>query len=203
LLDNVSDDAAQLGAVNTVVIRDGKTTGHNTDWLGFAAQLDALETKSAIPHQGAALVLGAGGAGRAVIYGLQQKTTSSILIHDPDMAQAQATVAHFDDPRINLVIDLESATDQAMLLVNASTVGMHGKGGLPLAPHLIRPRHQIAEVVYFPLETPLVKYVRSLGSQFVTGDIMCLHQAMAAFDLMSGLKANRKKMTEFFSNLVA
>ena len=198
LLDEISDDAARLGAVNTVVIRDGRTAGHNTDWMGFRAQLASLK-KSADP----VLVMGAGGAGRAVLYALQQAETGPVLLFDPDPAQATATLEHFADPNMSLVSDIKSAAGQAGLLINASPVGMHGKGGLPLAADLVRPNHRIAEVVYFPVETAFVKLAKERGCDLATGDIMCLHQAIAAFDLMTGLAADATAMTRHFDKLLA
>jgi shikimate dehydrogenase len=201
LLDEVSEDAMRLGAVNTVVIRDGKTTGYNTDWLGFSAQLTALDNAN-VTVQGPALVMGAGGAGRAVIHALLKKPVSPVLLYDPDTEQAQATIAHFGSPDIQLVEDIEAAAAESHLLVNASTVGMHGKGGLPLAEHLIRPDHMVAEVVYFPVETNLVQLARTRGCNIATGDIMCLDQALASFILMTDLIPDSGKMKDFFTGLL-
>ena len=201
LLDDVSEDAMRLGAVNTVVIRDGKTTGHNTDWLGFSAQLATLEKANAVVG-GPALVLGAGGAGRAVIHALLKKPVRPVLLYDPDLTQARATVAHFDNPDIQLVEDIEAAAAESRLLINASTVGMHGKGGLPLAEYLIRPDHLIGEVVYFPVETNLVQLARTKGCNVATGDIMCLDQALASFILMTDLIPDTGRMKDFFTGLM-
>jgi shikimate dehydrogenase len=201
LLDDVSDDAARLGAVNTVVIREGKTTGHNTDWLGFAAQIEALVAMSNDVN-GPALVLGAGGAGRAVIYALLQKGIGPVFIHDLNTAQAQATLDHFDDDHLQIVRNIESGANDARLIVNASTVGMHGKGGLPLPEQLIKQEHMIAEVVYFPVSTPLVELSRARGCKIVTGDIMCLNQAITAFELMTGLTADTDRMRKHFADLL-
>jgi shikimate dehydrogenase len=201
LLDEVSDEAAGLGAVNTVVIRDGKTIGHNTDWLGFAAQLEAL-SDIAGRIVGPALVLGAGGAGRAVIYVLLQKGIGPVLLRDPDQVQAQATLDHFADDSLKIASMVEASANEAALIVNASTVGMHGKGGLPLPEQCINERQMIAEVVYFPVSTPLVLLAKDRGCKVVTGDIMCLNQAITAFELMTGLTADTDTMWEHFSVLL-
>ena len=201
LMDNLSDDARALGAVNTVVIREGKTTGHNTDWLGFSAQLDTLGIIFA-DLSGPVLVLGAGGAGRAVIHALRRKGVHQILLSDPDAEMAARTANLFPDTEIGLVADLQAAAECSPLLVNASTVGMHGKGGLPLPANLIQSGQIVAEVIYFPVETPLVLEARSRGCVVATGDIMCLHQATASFELMTGEKPSPEKMSTKFRELV-
>jgi shikimate dehydrogenase len=201
LLDDVSDDAARLGAVNTVVIRDGKTTGHNTDWLGFAAQIDRLVAMAG-DIAGPAFVLGAGGAGRAVIYALLQKNIGPVLLHDPYQAQAQATLDHFNDHNLQIVQKIGAGAREAAFIINASTVGMHGRGGLPLPEQFIEARHLVAEVVYFPVSTPLVKLAKGRGCKVVTGDIMCLNQAISAFELMTGLTADSDVMQKHFTDLL-
>jgi shikimate dehydrogenase len=197
LLDELSDDAAGLGAVNTVVIREGKTVGHNTDWQGFSAQLKMPEALS-----GPALVLGAGGAGRAVVHALLQLNTGPVFLSDPSADQASALIRDFGNPAVQLCENIETSAGDARILVNASTVGMHGLGGLPLPEHLIKPDHLVAEVVYFPVDTLFVRTARNKGCRVVTGDIMCFNQARIAFELMTGLTANTSILRRYFDELL-
>ena len=195
LLDDIATDAKAVGAVNTVVVADDKLVGHNTDWLGFAAQFHTLETS------GPALVLGAGGAGRAVVYALQKAGVLDIRLFDPDIVAAQKLAAI--DRAISVVARMEDAVRDATCIVNASTVGMYGKGGLPLDGDLVRAKHKIADVVYFPVETPLVLHARTLGCHVATGDIMCFEQAVAGFEIMTGLTADRTGMADSFAGLLS
>jgi len=198
LLDEIDDDARDLGAVNTVIIEGDKLIGHNTDWIGFAAQYQSLI--DAGTARGPVLVLGAGGAGRAVIHALNAAGVPDIRLYDPNLqnaatlGQAHANVSVADDP-------VETAKEVAGI-INASTVGMHGKGGLPIDKAAIRPDHWIAEVIYFPVKTPLVLYAQALGCQVATGDIMCFEQAVAGFELMTGLNADRAAMAASFADLL-
>ncbi len=195
LLDEVSPDAAATGAVNTVAIRDGRTTGHNTDWLGFRALWEGLKT-----GEGPVLVLGAGGAGRAVIHALRSLKVTPVLLFDPDVQAAESLCRDFAG--VEPVSDVSTAAERTRTIVNASTVGMHGRGGLPLPAEALTPHHAVAEVVYFPLETPLVLSAREIGCEVATGDTMCFEQAAAAFELMNGLAADRKAMSEAFKQLL-
>jgi len=198
-LDEINDDARDLGAVNTVIIEGDKLIGHNTDWIGFAAQYQSLIDAGAA--SGPVLVLGAGGAGRAVIQALNAAGVGDIRLCDPNrqiaaaLADEHSNVTFAGDP-------VETAKD-AVGIINASTVGMHGKGGLPLDEAAIRSDHWVAEVIYFPVETPLVLYARSLGCQVATGDIMCFEQAIAGFELMTGLTADRVTMSARFADLLS
>lgn len=198
-LDDIAPDAAAMGAVNTVAVREGRMIGHNTDWLGFAAQYRAVQSAGA--DGGPVLVLGAGGAGRAVLYALKKAGVSDIRLHDPDIALADKLAR--GDEKVTVVGDPRDAAGEVVGIVNASTIGMHGKGGLPLEADAIRPHHWVADVVYFPVETPLINFARSLGCRVATGDIMCLEQALAGFEIMTGLAPDRAAMTARFAELLS
>lgn len=202
-LDDITPDALALGAVNTVVIREGRLIGHNTDWQGFAAQFrtfgeDASET-------GPVLVLGAGGAGRAVIYALTQAGVVDIRLYDPDNDRAAELAVELatGQDHITVVDDPTTAAAEAGVIVNASTTGMNGTGGLPLAADALQAHHGIADVVYFPLETPLIVQARATGCRVATGDIMCFEQALAAFEIMTGLTPDRTAMARHFAELLS
>ena len=158
LLDDVSDDAADLGAVNTVVIRDGRLTGHNTDWSGWGrAFRQALPERVRDP----VLVLGAGGAGAAVGYALLEQGAQHVAVHDPDEERAHDCVTRlakrYGDDRVERVVDVASALREADGLVNATPVGMLGHDGVPLPEQLLREDLWVADVVYFPLRTRLLE----------------------------------------------
>ena len=130
LLDDVSEDAADLGAVNTVVIRDGRLTGHNTDWSGWGRAF-----RQALPERGRdrVLVLGAGGAGAAVGYALLEQGAEHVAVHDPDEERAHDCVTRlakrYGDDRVDRALDVASALREADGLVNATPVGMLGHDG--------------------------------------------------------------------------
>ncbi len=198
-LDDITPDALALGAVNTVVVKDTTLVGHNTDWQGFAAQFrtfgeDASET-------GPVLVLGAGGAGRAVIYALAQAGVVDIRLYDPDDDRAVELASGQD--HITVVDDPATAAADVAVIVNASTTGMHGTGGLPLAADALQAHHMIADVVYFPLETPLIVAARATGCRVATGDIMCFEQALAGFEIMTGLTPDRDAIARYFAELLS
>jgi len=202
LLDEVSEDAHDLGAVNTVVFRDGRTSGHNTDWSGwgraFRRQLpDAVEDR--------VVLVGAGGAGAAVGYALLEQGAEHVSVVDVDEAKAQLCVTRlakrFGDDRVAVATDLAAALDDADGLVNATPTGMVGHAGLPVPGHLVRPDLWVSDVVYFPLETQLVRLARERGCRVVSGGGMAVFQAVGAFELFTGRSADADRMLRHFEEL--
>lgn len=189
LLDDLSDDARDLGAVNTVVFRDGRRIGHNTDWTGFAEGF-----RRGLPGvaPGTVLQLGAGGAGAAVAYALVRLGVGRLMIHDPQPGRAAALAAARG---VEVADDLPAAMALAGGLVNCTPVGMEAHPGLPLDAGLIAPRHWVAEIVYFPLVTPLLRVARGLGCRTLDGGGMAVHQAVGAFRLFTGLTADPDRMS--------
>ena len=204
LLDAMSDDAADLGAVNTVVWRDGRRIGHNTDWSGFAhgfrAALDGAEHDRAV-------VLGAGGAGAAVGYGLLDQGAARVVLLDLDGDRAEACAVRlakrFGDDRVDVTTDLAQALADADGLVNATPIGMHDHPGLPVPEHLVHPDRWVADVVYRPLDTALVRLARERGCRVATGGGMAVHQAVGAFQLFTGQPADADRMAAHFAELVS
>ena len=159
LLDDVSPEARQIGAVNTVTIAgDGRTKGYNTDRIGFRRAFEETLGKDAASGK-SVLLVGAGGAGRAVAYALMDLGVQTLLVHDKDWAQASrltaALIADFGRARIE--IEPKAAISKVNGVVNATPVGMTGIPGLPIPIDTITANHWVADVIYTPLETELIK----------------------------------------------
>jgi shikimate dehydrogenase len=202
LLDELSEDAQALGAVNTVVLRDGKWVGHNTDWCGFAENF-----RRGLPGVplGRVAQLGAGGAGSAVAHALLTLGAGRLGIADVDAARAQDLAAslseRFGPGRAVAVADLPGAVAEADGLVNTTPVGMASHPGLPLPATLLRPALWVAEIVYFPLETELLREARRLGCRTLDGGGMAVFQAVEAFRLFTGIAPDRERMLRHFAEM--
>ena len=202
LLDEVSQDAREIGAVNTVVIAaDGSTTGYNTDVIGFRRGFE--ETFGAEAVRGKVLVLvGAGGAGRAVAFSLLDLGVEALLVHDRDGSRARSLVAalevKFGHGRARLEDDPVFALRTAAGVVNATPVGMVGMSGSAVPLSALEERHLVADVIYTPLETRLVTAAKAKGARAMGGAGMCVHQAAEAFRLFTGLSADVDRMRRTF-----
>jgi shikimate dehydrogenase len=199
LLDELSPDAAALGAVNTVVLRDGKRRGENTDRWGFA---EAFRRNMAQAPLGRVVQLGAGGAGAAVAHALLGLGVELITIQDMDGARAAALAdslsARFGTGRAVACMDLPAAMAQADGLVHCTPTGMAAHPGLPLPKALLRPALWVAEIVYFPLETALLREARALGCRTLDGGGMAVFQAVEAFRLFTGIAPDAERMLRHF-----
>ncbi|MCV7193601.1 shikimate dehydrogenase [Mycolicibacterium brumae] len=161
-LDELSPHAAALGAVNTVVLRDGRAIGHNTDWRGFQQPF-----ADAMPDVGADTVvaqLGAGGAGAAVAYALLDLGVAELRIFDLDSARGADLVARmatlFGPDRVRVCADPVDALGAADGVVNTTPMGMAGHPGSAAPAGSLRPDLWVAEIIYFPLETELLAQAR-------------------------------------------
>jgi quinate/shikimate dehydrogenase (NAD+) len=191
LLDEVSDEARQIGAVNTVTIGcDGATKGYNTDRTGFRRAFEERLGREAVAGKTAVLV-GAGGAGRAVAFALFDLGVRTLLVSDSSEAQAAGLVAAltatFGPGRCRIERDPVAALASAAGAVNATPVGMTGIPGMPFAPDSIQARHFVADVIYSPLETALLAAARARGAKVMGGAGMCVHQAVEAYRLFTGI----------------
>jgi shikimate dehydrogenase len=202
LLDELSHDALDLGAVNTVVFRDGRMLGLNTDWSGYGRAFRHVLLEAV--HDRAVLV-GAGGAGAAVGYSLLEQGAEHVAVLDQDVERAQRCVVRlakrFGDERVALVDDLAAALEEAQGLINATPVGMRSHPGLAVARDLVRPDLWVSDVVYFPLETELLALARSRGCRVLPGGGMAVHQAAGAFELFTGQRPNVERMKQHFQEL--
>lgn len=202
LLTEVSDDARRLGAVNTVVLTDGKRIGHNTDWSGFAEGL-----RRQLPDADLSYVvqIGAGGAGAATAFAVLQMGASKLTIFDIDADRSRELASDmaklFPEARVIAGSDLESAMASASGLVHATPMGMDKYPGLPLSAELLNPPLWVADVVYFPLETALLQAARRRGCRVANGGGMAVFQAVGAFGLFTGLVPDVQRMLAHFAEL--
>jgi shikimate dehydrogenase len=207
LLDDVSAEARQIGAVNTVTIDgNGRTAGYNTDRIGFRRAFEDAIGREAIVGK-TALLVGAGGAGRAVSFALFDLGVDVLLIHDKDADRAHrlacTLVSQFGVGRSKAVTDVEPALLIAAGLVNATPVGMLGMPGIPIALGGIQARHWVADVIYTPLETELVAGARAKGCKVMGGAGMCVHQAAESFRLFTGHSPDIHRMRRTFAEAAA
>ena len=197
LLTDLSPEARAIGALNTVVLRNGKRSGHNTDCTGFAESF-----RRGLP--GARLdrvvLLGAGGAGAAVAHAALALGIEHLTIFDIDTAKAAQLAAALGS-RVVHGTDLSEAMADADGLIHATPTGMAQHPGLPLPAALLRPEHWVAEIVYFPLETELLRTASRLGCRTLNGSGMAVFQAVDAFRLFTGIQPDAERMLGSFADL--
>jgi shikimate dehydrogenase len=186
-LDELDPQAATIGAVNTVVNRDGRLTGYNTDWLGAVT---ALTAKVSLKGR-QTLILGAGGASRAITYGIIQ-AGGQVSLTDVDQARAAALVKDLG----GVAIPLNSVGDcPAAILVNATPVGMTPDlEGIPIRPDLLGRFEVVMDIVYQPLVTRLLREAEAKGCATIDGLQMLIHQGAAQFELWTGQEAPAEVM---------
>jgi shikimate dehydrogenase len=207
LLDAVDPEAAQTGAVNTVAIGpDGRATGYNFDRPGWRHAFEEAFGRSSA--QGATVVLvGAGGAGRAVAFALMDLGVASVVVHDQDAARAGALAAdiarHYDASRARVSGHLEREIAAAHGVVNATQVGMRGFPGNPVPVAALTAAHWCADVIYTPIETAFIQAAAGKGARVMSGDGMCVHQAVEAFQLLTGIKPDVARMHRIFAAALA
>ena len=202
-LDALDPWAETLGAVNTIVKQGDRLLGHNTDAYGL---LRALREQAGFQPRGrSVLLLGAGGAARAAGFGLCRDGVSTLTIANRTVERGEDLVAALRQGETALsAISLErGGIDEAVagadLVVNATSVGMsHGgaAGESPIDIGLVRPGTVVFDMVYTPLETPLVEDARSVGAVGVSGLWMLIYQGAAAFELWTGQEAPVEVMYE-------
>jgi shikimate dehydrogenase len=204
LLHELSDDARALGAVNTVVLQDGRRIGHNTDCSGFAEGF-----RRGLPgaKRDRVVQLGAGGAGSAVAQALLAEGARELAITDTDAARAEALAVslcgRFGAGRARVCADLAADVAAADGIVNCTPVGMAKLPGTPLPLALLHPRLWVAEIVYFPLETELLRAARAIGCKTLDGGGMAVFQAAGAFRLFTGREPDAARMLAHFAEMAA
>jgi len=192
LLDELSEEARLIGAVNTVQILDGKLIGHNTDGRGFIRSL--RENAGFNPKRRTVLLIGSGGAARAVGFSLALAGVRKVFLSDVDAAKAD-TLAR--DIRKKTGIDavavavdsLSEAAAAADCLINATPLGLKKTDPLPFKKDFIQKRHLICDLVYNPAETALLKAAKDRGAKRLPGIGMLLYQGVIAFEIWTGAKA--------------
>jgi shikimate dehydrogenase len=201
-LDELSDEARALGAVNTVVLRDGRRYGHNTDWWGFSESFRRGLPEADLAE---AVQIGAGGAGVATAYAILSLGLEKLTVFDREAERAeqlaQAMSALFPQAQIDVSDDLPSAMRNASGVIHATPTGMAKYPGVPLPPSLLQAHHWLAEIVYFPLETELLKQAKQRGCRVLNGGGMAVYQAVGAFRLFTGREPDAERMARHFRSL--
>ncbi|UTT39223.1 shikimate dehydrogenase [Glutamicibacter mishrai] len=204
-LDDISPTARAIGAVNTVVILDGKFIGHNTDASGFIRGLnDGLPGVA----KRKVLQLGAGGAGAAVAYALLQDGTEELHIVDLDEDRVEHRVRelrkHFPHAAIHAATpqQVPQLLGQMDGLLNATPIGMHHHPGLPLDLAALEERHWVADCIYRPVDTELIVAARDLGCQVLDGGYMAVGQAVDAFEIITGIRPETQQVRSHLLELL-
>jgi shikimate dehydrogenase len=205
-LDELSPAATAIGAANTVLIREGRFRGDNTDVSGFAAAMS-----SGLPDADleSVVLLGAGGAGAAVSHALLSSGVMQLVIVDIDQPRAEQRVAEMaaQFPEATLVAsvpdELPALLPGVSGLVNATYTGMHNHPGMPVPVGLLRPDLWVADIVYRPIVTELVAAASALGCAVLDGGYMATAQAADTFRLITGIEPDRDRMRAHFLELIA
>jgi shikimate dehydrogenase len=204
LLDGLSEEARQIGAVNTVVNTGGRLVGHNTDSSGWAWGF-----RRALPDADLSRVvlLGAGGAGSAVADAALRMGVGHLTVVDIDAARIDALASRLNEQhgagRVGASTDVAAALEGATGLIHATPTGMVSVPGLPLPEDLLRPSLWVSEIVYFPLETELLKAARARGCATADGGGMAVGQAVDAFRLFTGLEPDAGRIDAHFRAMIA
>lgn len=204
LLDRIAPEAAAIGAVNTVVYDNDRTpratAGHNTDCWGFAESF--RQGLSGVPLR-QVVQFGAGGAGAAVAHALLQLGAESLTLIDTDPARAAALAAHmckdWGSDRVQATENVADALGWTDGIVNTTPVGMAKYPGMPFPAEMLRRQHWVAEIIYFPEETELLRVARGLGCRTLAGTGMAIGQAVRAFELFTGRKSDMAAMAGHFA----
>ena len=207
LLDELSDEARAMGAVNTVVIRGDRLVGHNTDGSGWRWGFER-----ALPHADLkrVVLLGGGGAGSAIAHALLRMGCPHLIVVDQDAMRAKELALKLAAQYLRA--NVEGSSDAASALrggggasgiVHATPTGMDKLPGTPIDPQNLPSHAWLSEIVYFPLETQLLEAARNKGLRTVDGGTMAVGQALGAFELFTGRRANSVRMDAHFRRLVA
>jgi shikimate dehydrogenase len=199
-LVEIAAEADAIGAVNTVVFSDAGRQGHNTDSWGFARSFRAEMAGCALSK---VTLFGAGGAGAAVARALLELGADEITIVDPDTRRAGALaerLSHRTSARIAVTRDAAAAVRASAGIVNATPVGMAKYPGTPFDTSCLSPSHWVADVIYVPQVTELVRRARAMGCRALPGTGMAIGQAVKAFALFTGQEPDPAAMEQHFEN---
>jgi len=202
LLDALSEEARTIGAVNTVVRDGSRLIGHNTDGSGWSWGF-----RRALPHADLSRVvlLGAGGAGSACADAVLRLGAERLVIVDKEGPRAAELAlrlnSHFRGSRASASPDVAAALDGATGFIQATPAGMVKMPGIPVPERLLRPEMWVSEIVYMPLETPLLRAARFIGCPTADGGHMNVGQAIRGFKLFTGLDADAERMDAHFRQI--
>lgn len=201
LVNTLSREAKIIGSINTIIFRDGKRLGDNTDWFGFKGNFRASLPNVFLER---VALIGTGGAGMAVAYALLTLGTKELRLFDfrkqKAEALAQHVTKHFPLSKILVSDDAATALSAVDGFVNATPVGMLGIPGMPVNATLIKPEMWVADIVYFPLETELLKEARRKGCKVLNGSGMAVRQAAASFRQFFDVEPNVERMLANFKS---
>jgi shikimate dehydrogenase len=201
LLDEMSPEAAAMGAVNTVVVRDSRLIGYNTDTTGFARAAVDLVADS---KQGSVALIGAGGVGKAIAFALANLGVVELRIFDADRAKAGHLALLLRGRGRAIAVDsVEDAVRGAIGLVNATPVGMLPSRASPVPEALLHGGVWVADAVYFPLCTPLLMAAKQKGARVMRGRELAIYQAADAFELFTGLVPSTAVMGKAFDRVIS
>lgn len=203
-LDELSEEATEIGAVNTVLFRNNKRIGYNTDGRAFVESFG--HQLGDAPHR-LVVLAGAGGAGTAIAHSILRSFDTSLVILDEDSRKAESLcekliITHGVD-KVAVAKNLADVIESADGFINATPVGMELWPGSVLPYHLMREDLWVADIVYYPLETELLKLARSRGCRVMEGGGMAVFQAASAFKIFTGVEADVTRMMQHFQKLVA
>ena len=202
LLHELSDEARIVGAVNTVRFRDGRRVGYNTDAWGFAESFRRGLSGASLRR---VVQVGAGGAGAATAHALLELGARELYLIDTDVRRAESLAtklgAHFAGRQIKAVTDLRQAVGKSDGVLNATPMGMSAHPGSAVPPDLLRNDLWVADIVYFPMETELLRAARAMGCRTLDGGGMVVFQAARAFEIFTGRKADGDRMRRHFETL--
>jgi shikimate dehydrogenase len=193
-----------MSAVNTIVFSAGRAIGHNTDGSGWAWGF-----RHALPQADLSRVvlLGAGGAGSAIAHAVLRLGAATLVLVDrePERAvqAAQSLADRYGAGRVVAAADVGRALTDASGLIHATPTGMDKLPGMPLPASLLKPNLWVSEIVYFPLETALLRAARAAGCAISDGGTMAVGQAVGAFRLFTGREPDSERMRRHFVELVA
>jgi shikimate dehydrogenase len=201
LLDAMAPDAAAMGAVNTIVAQDGLLTGHNTDASGFATAYRRLKRGDG---DGPVAIIGAGGVGKAIAFALAACGVRSFNVFDLDRSKSTMLAGLLEGrAAVAIAASVEAAIADAAGIVNGTPIGMLPNRDTPVPAGLIRKSQWVADAVYHPLWTPLLKAAQEAGATVMTGRELSIQQALDAFGLFTGIDASETAMAQAFDQIMA
>jgi len=204
LLTELSEDARAIGAVNTMVFRKGGRKGFNTDCSGFAM---SFGQKLGDAARRRVVLLGAGGAGAAIAHAAMALGVEQLFIVDRARERAELlarrVAGNHPGRTVASADELASAAKRADGLIHATPTGMAAHPGLAFDPSLLRPEMWVVEIVYFPIETELLRAARARGCRTVDGGGMMVCQAVGAFEHFTGIRPDAGRMETHFLRMVA
>ena len=199
LIDRLTEEAQVTGAVNTLTREGRRLVGHNTDVPGFAAALDKLVGRQKMPRQ--AVVLGAGGGARAVVYGLIRAGFLRIVVFNRHLHRGEGLVRHFGRSAAHMELKampwhesiIESELAKTKILINATSIGLTSDVS-PVPGEVLSGDLLVLDLIY--RQTKLLRDAESAGAQVMDGETMLLHQGAAAFALWTGQPAPLEVMSQ-------